>query len=361
MTQPSARARPQQPSGDQIPARGADVSLLWILAVLLRDRRAIVLFASVGAAISILIALLQWPRYTSTFSFIPQSTLGQGSDGVANLASQFGISVGALRGPSQSPQLYADLLQTREVLSVIASDTVSTGRERVPLSVFLGVAGSDTARVHERTMRVLREKVISSSVATRTTGAVTVRARTESPEVSLQIAERLLEGLNRFNLVTRQSQAREERRFTEERLSAARASLRAAEDALQTFLQSNRQFNAPQLTFQQQRLQREVALQQQVVMALAQQYEDARIREVRDTPVITVLEKPTLPVLPDPRGRLLLLSLGTLGALMLGAAVVLAREGMRRQRGADDGDPSYAMLETEWQRIRRMFGSSRSH
>ncbi len=318
MTQPSARARPQQPSGDQIPARGADVSLLWILAVLLRDRRAIVLFASVGAAISILIALLQGPRYTSTFSFIPQSTLGQGSDGLANLASQFGISVGALRGPSQSPQLYADLLQTREVLSVIASDTVSTGRERVPLSVFLGVAGSDTARVHERTMRVLREKVISSSVATRTTGAVTVRARTESPEVSLQIAERLLEGLNRFNLVTRQSQAREERRFTEERLSAARASLRAAEDALQTFLQSNRQFNAPQLTFQQQ-----------VVMALAQQYEDARIREVRDTPVITVLEKPTLPVLPDPRGRLLLLSLGTLGALALGAAVVLAREGRR--------------------------------
>ena len=126
-------------------------------------------------------------------------------------------------------------------------------------------------------------------------------------------------------------------------------------------MQSNRQFNAPQLTFQQQRLQREVTLQQQVVTALAQQYEDARIREVRDTPVITVLEKPTLPVLPDPRGRLLLVTMGTLAALLLGAVVVLAREGMRRGRGEDEGDASYAMLATEWQRIRRMFGTSRSH
>ena len=189
-------------------------------------------------------------------------------------------------------------------------------------------------------------------------------ARVMSSPVSTQpsLAERLLKGLNYFNLITRQSQAREERRFTEGRLEDARGSLRAAEDALQRFLQVNREFaESPALVFQQDRLRREVLLQQQVVTSLAQRYEENRIREVRDTPVITVLEKPTLPVLPDPRGRLLLLSVGTLVALMVGAAVVLAREGMRRQRGEDGGDPSYAMLATEWQRIRRMFGSSRSH
>jgi uncharacterized protein involved in exopolysaccharide biosynthesis len=186
---------------------------------------------------------------------------------------------------------------------------------------------------------------------------VTVGVRTKSPYVSLAIARRLLEGLNNFNLITRQSQAREERRFTELRLSEARAALRTAEDNLQRFLQTNRTFSAAAaLRLQQDRLQREVDLQQQVVASLAQQYEANRIREVRDTPVITVIEPPVLAVVPDPRLRVLIVLLGAIGGFGLGVLAVLARESWRRERTLGS-DPALPALASEWKRFRGVAAS----
>lgn len=348
-----------EPGERAIAGAGAtgEVSFPWIVAVLLRDVRTILVVVAAGFILALAAALLRPTYYTSTFSFVPQSGQDQTRSGLASLAGQFGISVGALGGQSQPPQLYADLLDTREILGKIARDTVIlNGRERVPLSEFLGVQGSSEPIVLENTIRKLREKVVTASVATRTTGMVTVTARTGSPEVSRYIAQQLLDGLNQFNLETRKSQATEERRFTESRLAEAKASLRASEDALQRFLEGNRQMGGfSQASFQRERLQREVSLQQQIVTSLAQQYEEARIREVRDTPVITLIEKPTLPVLPDPRGRVLTLAMGIIGSLFFGIAIVLGREGWRRQRRNESDEPGYDALSDEWNALRGRF------
>lgn len=330
------------------------VPLSWIFALVLRGRRTIFGAAAIGFIVALAIALLRATYYTATFAFIPQSAPAQARGGLASIAGQFGINVGSLGGQGESPQLYADLLQTNAILATIAPDTVAdaTGRP-VPLSRFLGVKGDSRPVVMQRTVQNLRDKVITTSVATRTTGMVTVAVRTKSPRASYLIAQQLLNELNQFNLATRRTQAGEERRFVEQRLSEARDSLRRSEDALQQFLQGNRQYaNSPQLGFVQQRLQREVSLQQQVVTELAQQYEDARIREVRDTPVITVLEPPTLPVLPDPGGRALTVILGTLGAVAVGTMIVLVRGGLARRRDEDGADESDALLAAEWQRLR---------
>jgi len=175
--------------------------------------------------------------------------------------------------------------------------------------------------------------------------------------VSLEIAQRLLEGLNHFNLITRQSQAREERRFTEGRLEAARASLRAAEDVLQRFLQVNREFaEAPALMIQRDRLQRDVLLQQQVVTSLAQRYEENRIREVRDTPVITLVDTPSLAARPDPRLRVLIVVLGTVAGFLVGVLIAICRDAWTSDR-AIGRDPALALLSSEWKRIRGVAGS----
>jgi uncharacterized protein involved in exopolysaccharide biosynthesis len=352
--EPDSRAIPH--AGDGPSRDGVPVS--WILAVLLRARRAILIATGVGVLLGVLWAVLSSPTYTSTFSFLPQSSDDGRAGGLASLAGQFGIPLGAIGGMSQPPQLYADLLKTPEVLAPIARESfpVNASGLKRPLSEFLNVHGDDSAVVRELTIRALREKVIASSVAVRTTNAVYVTVRTRSPQVSLSIAQRLLAGLNEYNRVTRQSQAAQERQFVEGRLAEARTSLRQAEDALQQFLQANRQFNSsPQLTFQQERLQREVALQQQLVTGLAEQFENARIREVRDTPVITLVERPRLAILPDPRGRVRKVIVSTLVACVLACAVVLGRAGWRRQQETAENDVSYAMLATEWRRVRETF------
>jgi uncharacterized protein involved in exopolysaccharide biosynthesis len=318
---------------------------------LLRQRRTVLAFTGAGLVLAIVVAALRVATYSASFSFVPQVTQDQSRSGLASLAGQLGVSLLTAGSQGQSPQLYADLLETREILIPIAVDSFRVAPyapARVALSEFLGVPGTERGIVVENTVNVLRSSVVSATVATRTTGVVSVRVRTRSAQVSFEIAERLLHGLNQFNLVTRRSQATAERQFTEGRLEATRRSLRAAEDALQRFLQSNRQFaNSAELTFERDRLQREVSLQQQVDIGLAQQYEESRIREVRDTPVITVIEQPALPASADPRERSLVLLTLTLLGFLLGIAASLIRDSIQR-RIAESSDPTFNLLVRQW-------------
>jgi uncharacterized protein involved in exopolysaccharide biosynthesis len=331
-----------------------EVSLRWFASVVVANRRALIAITAVGIVLGATVALLRKPTYTSTFSFLAETTQDPGRAGLASLAGQFGISLGSMGGSSQPPQLYADLLVSREVLTPIAADSVSVGRGqggRVPLHDFLKVSGSDSAVVLDNAIRRLKRDVVAAAVATRT-GMVTVTVRTRSPQVSKEVADRLLTGLNRFNLITKQTQAGAERQFAAGRLEAAREALRAAEDALQRFLQANRQFsNSPELTFQRDRLQREVTLQQQIVTSLAQQYEEARIREVRDTPLLTVIEHPIVPARPDPQFRALTVIMGALSGLVAGLLLVLAVNVHSRRLGFDN-DPTVETLSLEWLRTR---------
>ena len=335
------------------PSLSNETSLLSLLALLLRERRAILTTTVVALAVSLAVVLLTARTYTTNFSFVPQAGQDQSRSGLANLAGQFGLSIGAAAGGAQSPQLYADLLKTRETLEPIARDSfaVETGGPRLALADFLKVSGENSPVILDRTVKSLRSR-ISSSVAMRTTGMVSVSVTTREPSISLEIAKRLLRGVSDFNLDTRRSQGGEERRFTEGRLVDARRSLRGAEDRLESFLVANRQIaNAPQLEFQRTRLERDVGLQQQVVSGLSQSYEEARIREVRDTPVISLIESPALAAVPDSRGGLVIMSIGAASGVLAGILLALFRANVRRMRD-DDSDPDVRRLMTEWRKFR---------
>ena len=347
MTEPRGPQRPNEP------ATGADgsVSLLWLTAVLFRERRWLIVSGVAGMVLGVVLALFRPLTYTTNFSFLPQ-TQRDSRAGLGALAGQLGIALPLLSGgETQPPQFYLDLLSTREILAPIARDSVAgpDGR-RVTMPELLHVSGEDSAIIEVRTMRKLSMDAITAVVAART-GVISVRVRTRSREGSLQIAQRLIERLGHFNLVTRQSQAREERRFSEGRLAEAKATLRQAEDNLLRFSQSNRDIsNSFAGTLQRNRLQREVDMQQQIVTSLAQQYEENRIREVRDTPVLTIIEAPVLAPNRDSRHGVLIVFLATLAAVTLGVVLVVALDALRRSRGRD---PGLELLTAEWQRMRR--------
>jgi uncharacterized protein involved in exopolysaccharide biosynthesis len=195
-----------------------------------------------------------------------------------------------------------------------------------------------------RTIDALRGDILTVQTS-RETGVVTVEARTKWPDLSLQIARRLLDEIARFNLDTRQSQAAAERAFIEERVDSARNALTHAEASMQAFLQANRQWeNSPDLSFQYDRLERDISLRQQVYTTLVQSFEQARIAEVRDTPVITVLQAPFLPARDSRRVALM----GAVGLVLGGiAGLVLAFviEAVRRPVG---GDPARADFSATW-------------
>lgn len=322
-----------------------EISLWEVLAVLLRRRGTIVLTTIFVTAAAIAFTLSRADRFTTTASFRPQGAEASSSQLMA-LATQFGVNVPGMAAEEASPAFYAELLTSREILSRLAG-------ERFRISTLGETTLADVLEIEEDTEELRREKVIdwlretAVSVSTgRETGTVTVSVETEWPDLSHAIATRLIEEVTRFNLETRQSQAAAERKFIAARVDSAEHELRAAEGELQTFLESNRQFeNSPLLRFRHERLQRDVTMKSSVLTSLVQSHEQARIQEVRDTPVITVLQAPFLPPGPDERRLLLAAALGIVLGGMIGVVMAFLVEAFRRPT-ADD--PARLDFQESW-------------
>jgi uncharacterized protein involved in exopolysaccharide biosynthesis len=240
---------------------------------------------------------------------------------LAGLAGLAGISSGG--SGALSPDFIADVLKSREVLTATLESRFR-GSPREGERQLLDILGVKGRTPPERMSRGVRRfgKAVKTKVD-HSTGIVTLIVAASNPELAADIANRMLVILNSFNLERRQSQSREQARFTRERLTQAEAELRQAEAAQLRFLQANREYRgAPLLEFESGRLQRAVDLKQEVYVSLAKAYDEARISEVRDTPVITTIDSAVAPdVRSGPRpvlnGMIGLLAGGVLAFLLV--------------------------------------------
>lgn len=316
-------------------------SLLRLLNAILRHRRVVIVLPILLATVVCSVTLLRSRTWTATASFSPSESQAAQMGQLAGIAAQFGFSI-PIAASGESPEFYVALLRSGEIRrSAVVSryrlvdetdpDTTWTTGDLVELFDIRG--RSEEGRLQGAVERLGRSTSVGTSPET---GMVRLSVQTKWPELSVQIADRLLELVNEFNLQTRQSQANAEREFVAQRLVEAREELAAAENDLQVFLQSNRRIeNSPQLGFERDRLQRLVTLRQEVVISLAQALEQAKIEEVRNTPVITVVEEPYPPARPD-RRRLIMKGLVSLAlGLFLGIVTAFALEFMAASRDRD--------------------------
>lgn len=337
-TQTTESTRARRPVDDEI-------SLWEVLAVLLRRRRTIILTTIAISVLAVAVTLLRADKYTTTALFRPQGSEASASELLA-LASQFGVNVGGGGGDEASPAMYAELLLSREILARVAHDPYTVaGVGTTALKDLLEIEEDTEPLREEATIEWLEEDAVTVSTA-RETGTVTVAVETEWPDLSVAIAERLLDEVARFNLDTRRSQAAAEREFIEARVLNAEGELKLAEVEQREFLEANRLFqDSPLLVFQHDGLQREVMLRQSVLTTLVQSYEQARISEVRDTPVITVLQTPFLPPGPDDRRLVLSAALGIVLGGMAGIVFAFLVEAFGRP---SQGDPAREDFEQAW-------------
>ena len=339
---PIGAARDDEYDGDR------EVSLLTLAAMLLKHRKLIASFVAFAMGITVLRIELRSATYTASAVFI--TSLSRSSFGVSSLAAEFGLSLPGGSG-QMGPQFYADLLETREILrSILASPFPDTSTDARASRIIdsLGVSGKDDESRRERALRKLG-MMLNTTVSPKT-GFVTVTARATSPRLASTIVAHSIDAINGFALAGHQSQATAERKFVEQRLEDVGHELRAAEDELQSFVESNRDLHAPALQFREDRLRRAVAEKQGVYSALAQAYEQAKIDEVRDTPSIMIIDPPKTPVVSDGRGLAKWLVVSCIGGLMMGLAVAFLKEYFAALPARDPVE--FARLNAVWRRIR---------
>lgn len=315
------------------------ISLLAVGSALLRYRRMIIVLGLLGGTAGLAAGLLSKRVYSARATFIPEEPDKQALSGLAAAAGQFGIKIPSGGESGWGPPIYVELLKTRELLEPIAADTLvvpeEDGRRVAIADLFRVKPGAPPLRL-ERTVRALRKKLTVEE--DKKIGGVKVTVTTRWPSVSFGIANRLVRGVNQFNLESRKTQAGAERRFVETQAIEAERILRDAENRFQLFLQRNRGglglAGSPELQLERDRLQRELTLRQQMYTSLLENQEEAKIREVRNTPVITVIEQPKLPVLAEPRHSVTKALLGALAGAVLGVLIAFLSQRVAGARTA---------------------------
>ncbi len=297
-------------------------SLVDIVRMLVRHRRATVGCPLVVALITAVVTLLIRPTYTAVTTFVPEaSPQGRLPSSLAGLATQFGIALGA--EASKSPKFYGEVVRSREVMEHVLLSRYADPRQKqqagddsVTLLRLLEVKGRDSEDSLSRGVKRLTSLV--SVTVDAQTNIVTLRVDAHYPALAAAVANEFVANLNAFNAQYRQSQAREQRKFVEQRLADGERALRGAEEDLRTFYERNRSWQqSPQLSFEEGRLRRQVEIRQEVYLTLQREYEAARMQEVNDTPVITVIDPAKPPTKRSKPQRTLLV----ITALVLGAMV----------------------------------------
>ena len=195
-----------------------EISLVEIASLLLRQRRLVFRGILLSTGISLIIALTRPTEFTSSASFLPESNTGSSvPSGAFALAQQFGFAVGGGAGGERSPQFYANLVTSKEILRQVVTRRYSLspageGPEETDLIVYYEVSEDTHEQRIERAIESFTDDL--SVGLDRETGIVSFSVRTSDPILSRGVAALILELVNDFDLTTRQSQASSERLFS---------------------------------------------------------------------------------------------------------------------------------------------------
>lgn len=276
--------------------------------------------------------------YRSRASFVANSSassklaggLAGGAGALGGLAAQLGM--GSTLDPSESPNFYIQLIQSRELLTRLLKSRFADPRGESPKD---SAALLDLLRIRQKDPQRKLElgiKQMSKDIAGNfdpKTSLVWIDVDAEWPQLSAAVANRTIELVTAFNKEQRTSRARTKRLFLEGRVNLARTELQSVEARHRAFYDQNRLWRtSPELMFEEKQIQRDEDQAGDLYLTLQRQFESALLDEVNDAALITIVDSAVPPRKAQwPRYFLLLASTLMagliLGFLVAGAGAVL--------------------------------------
>ena len=280
---------------------------LWTAGVLNRWRT--VVLSTLAVLLFAIIAALVLPHaYRVTVSFAPNpssssklggaiSSLGGGA--LSSIASGMGMgSVGS--EPTESPAFYAELMQSRELLTRLLLTRFPDPRTTSPadsarLVDIMNLKSTDPKRRIELGVKSLEKTMVTESDIK--TNLVKVTVTDQYATLAAREANTALALVNAFNLEQRTSRARAKRVYLETRMVDARRDLINAQARYRDFLVGNRQWRtSPTLSSDEETLRRNEDVAADLYLSLEKQVESAKLDEFNDAALITVVDSAVTPV-----------------------------------------------------------------
>ena len=284
-----ATPRPPTPSGSFATCK----SRLQILGYHLRQPLQIGLATSLLAAI---VSITLPNQYKSETRILPADGRSTGGGAVA-AAAAMGVNIPGQESPDA---VLVDILNSRSLrealLNVHFNFKVRTwyfGKEQTRNQTLFDYLGKKNI---DRAVKALKGRItVTRDIKTK---LITLTVETESPELSQQMAQRLVSLLDEFVVTKSQTRGGVKATFSEKRLFEARMEMTRAEESFRIFLDNNRNYLAspdPAVRLKGNGLDNELKLRTQLVSTLAIAREQALLEEKNDMPILNVLDVGNLP------------------------------------------------------------------
>jgi len=138
--------------------------------------------------------------------------------------------------------------------------------------------------------RFLFNSIESKEFAISSLQSITVNVE-ESPILAKQISDEIYNSIVSYSQEIAKQKTAEKVVFIEERLKEIEKDLKKSEDKLIEFLYNNKIINSPQLKIEEKRLERDVAVNNQLFLSLSEQFELTKIEEKDNSYPIFTLDK----------------------------------------------------------------------
>lgn len=253
------------------------------------SRKLIAYIVGGATAVAIIISLLLPNYYRSTAILLPETeksklpSLGNLSD----LASMAGINT----GEGSLVKLYPRIIVSESVLkNVIYAQYYSRKmKDSVNLIQFWDLDDKTPELIYEKALKALRDQLEVGM--DNKTFVVTIAIETKESQVSADIVNKITQELDSFIRTKRITNASEQRKWIEGRLSEVRSDLGKSENTLKEFREKNRRVSdSPQLLLEQERIVREVQINATLYTELKKQYELVKIEEIKNIPIINIMD-----------------------------------------------------------------------
>jgi len=272
------------------------------------------------------LAILSTPFYKTEAKIIYQTSGSSQSGGLSALAALAGVSMSASKGDDPSAYLQDIILSNNMLQSILAekwkiSKAFKDTLTPVDLQTLWKVKPDTTKENWELKLKywmlevLKKEKYIVFS-QDKKSGVITLSTEFQDPQVSFDVNNFIYNQLNDILKNKMHFKASENRKFTEERLLEVESNLKEAEENLRRFRQRNRLRVDPADELEDARLQRNVLMNQEIMVQLRKQYEVAKIDEARDMPVLDVIDAPMKPIEKSkPKRKIIVLAGGMVAAI----------------------------------------------
>ena len=309
---------------DPAPEAG-QIRLSDVLPPVWRARKPILLVSGVAAILTLAVNfLLLTPYYRSTTTLLPETDKNKlgGLGQLAGLASLAGVNVG---GSSDLARLYPAIITSETIVGQALRRKYHANQfaDSVDLITYLDVDGdSENERLGKATKEM--SGLISTSFDPKT-NIVTVSLDLPEPQLSADVLNVMIAGLDQYMRLKRITNASEQLKWIEVRLDQVKKEMSAAEERLKDFREKNRRIaDSPELILRQERLGRDVTVLSTVFVELTKQLEIAKIEEIRNIGIVNVLD-PARPAIRKERPHRLIntLIVFLLAAFLGGSFVAL--------------------------------------